>query len=93
MPDRTLVEQLDQAIELVLTGELPAAGGDSELAAMAEIAGYLRDVPAESLKTRLKTELQRRAAMTTSTSTLTGVPAGFRTITPFIMVTIYLTNH
>jgi PhnB protein len=85
MPDRTFVEQLDQAIESVLAGALPAADGDTELAALAEIVGRLRDMPAKGFKTRLKTELQGRAVMTTSTSTVVGVPAGFRTITPFII--------
>jgi len=85
MPDRTLVEQLDQAIESVLAGAFPDVGGDTELAALEEIAGRLRDLPAKGFKTRLKTELQRRAAMTTSTSSVVGVPAGFRTITPFII--------
>jgi PhnB protein len=85
MPDRTLVEQLDQAIESVLAGTLPAVGAETGLAALAEIAGHLRNMPAEDLKARLKTELQRRAVMTTSTSSVVGVPAGFRTITPFII--------
>ena len=85
MSDRPLVEQLDQAIESVLAGAVPAAGGDTRLAALAEIVGRLRDMPAEGFKTRLKTELQRRSVMTTSTSTVVGVPAGFRTITPFII--------
>src|ERR1700688_3984312 len=85
MPDRTFVEQLDQAIESVLAGALPAADGDTELAALAEIVGRLRDMPAKGFKTRLKTELQGRAVMTTSTSTVVGVPAGFRTITPFLI--------
>ena len=85
MPDRTLAEQLDQAIESVLAGALPTAGADTELPALAEIAGRLRDVPAEDFKTRLKTELQRRAVMTTSTITVAGVAAAFRTITPFII--------
>jgi PhnB protein len=85
MPDRTLVEQLDQAIERMLAGALPAAGGDRELAALAVIAGHLRDLPAEGFKERLKTELQRRALMTTSTSTVAEVAAGFRTITPFMI--------
>jgi PhnB protein len=85
MPDRTLVEQLDQAIDSVLAGALPVQGGDTELAALTEIAGRLRHLPAESFKTRLKTELQRRALMTTSTATGTLAPVGFRTITPFII--------
>ena len=85
MPDRTLAEQLDQAIESVLAGALPAGRGDTKFAALAEIASRLRDVPAMDFKTRLRTELQRRAVMTTATSTVGGVRAGFRTITPFII--------
>ena len=42
MPDRALVEQLDQAIDRMLAGGAPAAGGDADLAALAEIAGRLR---------------------------------------------------
>ena len=85
MPDRMLVEQLDQAIESVLRRALPAAGVDTELAALARVAGLLRAMPAEGFKTRLKIELQRRTVMTTSTSTAAGVAAGFRTITPFLI--------
>lgn len=84
MPDRPLVEQLDQAVESVLAGALPAAGGDAELAALAEIVSRLRDMPAKGFKTRLKTELRRRSVMTT-TSTVARVSPGFRTITPFII--------
>ncbi len=85
MPDRTLIEQLDQAIESALAGALPAASGDRELAALVEIAGHLCQVPDEGFKTRLKTELQRRAVMTASTTTVPSVSAGLRTITPFII--------
>jgi len=84
MPDRTLVEQWDQAIESVLAGTLPAAGSDTKLAALAEIAGRLRDLPAKGFKIRLKADLQRRSVMTTSASTVAGISAGFRTVTPFI---------
>jgi uncharacterized glyoxalase superfamily protein PhnB len=85
MPERALAEQLDQAIESVIAGVEPAGGGGRQLTALAEIAGVLRDLPAKDFKKRLKTELQRRAAMTISTSTAAGVRAGFRTITPFII--------
>jgi uncharacterized glyoxalase superfamily protein PhnB len=85
MPERALVEQLDQAIESVLAGAEPAAGGGRELPSLTQIAGALRDLPSEDFKNRLKTELQRRAAMTTSTSTAAGIGAGFRTITPFLI--------
>jgi len=85
MPDRALVEQLDQAIESLLAGARPAVGGEAELAALAGIAGMLRDLPSENFKTRLKTELQRRASMSSTASAVAGVRGGFRTVTPFLI--------
>jgi PhnB protein len=85
MPERALDEQLDLAIDAVLAGAEPAAGGNNELAALTEIAGALRDLPSEDFKKRLRMELQRKASMTTSTPTVAGVRAGFRSITPFII--------
>jgi uncharacterized glyoxalase superfamily protein PhnB len=83
MPDRALVEQLDQAIASVLAGAAGVSTADPELAALVQIAGQLRDLPAQGFKTRLKTDLQRRAPMTASI--VTHVREGFRTITPFII--------
>jgi uncharacterized glyoxalase superfamily protein PhnB len=80
MAEHELVEQLDQAIESLLAGTGAAGSGGRELTALMETAGGLRDLPSEDFKKRLKTELQRRAAMTTST----GV-AAVRTITPLII--------
>jgi PhnB protein len=83
MPDRSLAEQLDRAIESMLAGS-PTAGGETESAPLAGIADRLRDLPAESFKTRLKAELQRRAALPT-TNMPTATVTGFRTIAPFII--------
>ena len=85
MPERALVELLDRAVDSVLAGAGPAAASDPELAALTEIAAALRDLPSEDFKQRLKTELKRRAAMTSSTPAPAGVRAGFRTITPFLI--------
>jgi len=85
MAERELLEQLDQTIELLLAGTGAAISGGGELAALTQIAGGLRDLPSEYFKMQLKTELQRRAAMTTSTAGVAGVGAGFRTITPFLI--------
>jgi uncharacterized glyoxalase superfamily protein PhnB len=85
MAERELVEQLDQAIESLLAGTGLAASGDRELVALTEIAGELRDLPSEDFKNRLKTELQRRAFMTTAAPTVAGVDAGYRTITPLLI--------
>jgi PhnB protein len=76
MPDRSLAEQLDRVIDSMMT-RTTQPGGDAELVPLAGIAGRLRDLPEERFKTRLKAELQRRAAMP--------VKAEFRTIAPFII--------
>jgi uncharacterized glyoxalase superfamily protein PhnB len=76
------VDQLDLVIDALLTGGSPATG--PELAALSEIAVSLRDLPDESFQKRLKSDLQRRAKMTTSTVTPTR--EGLRTITPFLTV-------
>jgi PhnB protein len=82
MPDNVRVDQLDQAIDAILTG--PPSPDDPELAALARIAGRLRDLPDENFQKRLKSDLQRRAAM--STSAVAPIREGFRTITPYIAV-------
>jgi PhnB protein len=83
MADRPLLEQLDQTIDLILAGAWTVPGGDPELAALAGIAGWLRHLPAEGAKVFIKTEMERRTSMTASA--MTKVPAGFRTVTPFII--------
>ena len=84
MPDRALSEQLDQAIDEMLTGAKQTEAADATLSALTEIAGRLRDLPDDGFKTRLSHELQsdfvRRTSMTTATF------AAIQTITPFICV-------
>lgn len=84
MPEDSLIEQLDQAIDALLGGAAPPAPADSGLARLLDVCDRLRDLPDENFKTRLKNELQRRASMAATT------PAyrreGFRTVTPYIMV-------
>lgn len=82
MPERELVEQLNQAIESLLAGAPVDAGG---IEGLTGIAAGLLDLPAENFKNRLKAELQRRIPMTTSTSAVAETRAGFRTITPFLI--------
>ena len=80
MPDDAIHEQLNQAIDALLKGS--AAVTDPSLAALAQIAGRLRDLPDENFQKRLKSDLQRRIAMSTSTV----APVSVRTVTPFIAV-------
>jgi len=62
MPDE-IIEQLDQAIDSMLT--------DPDLTALTKIALTLRDLPSEAFKTRLKTELERKPSMPTGFRTVT----------------------
>jgi PhnB protein len=78
MPD----DALDRLINALLAGEpMPA---DAELAPLAQIAGRLRGLPDEGFQKRLKSDLQRRATM--STSTVAPIREGFHTVTPYIVV-------
>lgn len=85
MAEHELGEQLDQAIESLLAGTGAAVTGEDEVAALTEIAASLCDLPSEDFKKRLKTLLQRRAAMSTSTAGAAGVRARVRAITPLII--------
>jgi PhnB protein len=85
MPDDALnnvkVDQLDQIIDALLAGaKAPAA--DPELAALSHVAATLRELPDENFQKRLKSDLQRRANM--STSTVVPIREGLRAITPFL---------
>jgi len=95
MPDRALIEQLDQAIDGMLAGAKQTGSADPTLSALMEIAGTLRDLPDNGFKTRLSRELQaefqRRPPMTRSTpiESIESAAAEFatiHTITPFICV-------
>jgi PhnB protein len=84
MAKPTLADQLDRAIEAIL---VPGAGArppvDARLAALVPMTADLLGLPREDFRARLKTDLQRRAAMTDATK-----PAreGAHGITPYLVV-------
>ena len=63
MPDDALVE-LTRSSHRRGAGRRAAVPADPELAALAQIAASLRDLPDENFQKRLKSDLQRRATMT-----------------------------
>ncbi|HVO60774.1 MAG TPA: VOC family protein [Terriglobales bacterium] len=81
--ERTLIEQLDTAVEAIVRGQA-AATVPEELRAHVEVARQLRNLPREQFRERLKTELERMANMTTTATS--GVRPGFHTITPYLIV-------
>jgi len=57
MPERNLIEQLDQSIDALLAGRPQSVPFDPELASVLVIAADLRDLPDPNFKSRLKGEL------------------------------------
>jgi PhnB protein len=71
MPKLSLTDQLDQAVEALLGrsgAEAPRV--DSKLAALVRIAQDLRDLPRQSFKARLKSNLERTSSMATQATSV-----------------------
>jgi len=81
MPERPLVDQLDDAIQSLLAGSEASLSRDLE--PYVAIAGALRDLPRPSFKIRLKADLYRRMPMSVTTES---VSATRQTATPSLRV-------
>ena len=67
MPKRSLFDQLDLAITNLLTRpRAPVAEVDPEILPLVRIAGELRDLPRAEFMERLKSDLERSTAMSTT---------------------------
>src|SRR3954471_24277060 len=64
MPKRSLADQLELALQTVLGGA-DIAGVEQRVAPLVSIAQELRALPRAGFKARLKSELERKAGMTT----------------------------
>lgn len=86
MDKRSLIEQLDEAVEAIV-GRREGAGRpfDPKLADLLDLAAELRDLPRENFRARLKGELEKRGSMTTS-ATVKPIPEGYHTATPYLSV-------
>jgi PhnB protein len=71
MPERALVDRLDEAIEAMLA--TPEASVDRAVEPYVSVARALRDLPRPSFRARLKGDLQRRTKMTVVTEPMTAV--------------------
>jgi uncharacterized glyoxalase superfamily protein PhnB len=100
MPKRSLIDQLDQAVEaMVSRRDAPVADSredfDPSVAALLSIARDLRDLPREGFKVRLRTNLERSSHMENAAKQAVSPDAskqaeamlsGFHTIAPYIIV-------
>jgi uncharacterized glyoxalase superfamily protein PhnB len=89
-------EQLDDAVQAVLAhvGAPPKAAG--KIAPLVRLAAQLRGLPRASFRDRLRSELQARIQPSSNpavsqeekmaTTIVSPIPAGYRTITPYIVV-------
>ncbi len=85
MAEKPLIEQLDRAIDALLARRdsvVPPA--DPEVAALLALAADLRDLPRGSFKARLKSELERKATMTTTTAQ--PIRESIHAVTPYLAV-------
>lgn len=74
LPNRSLIDQLDQAVtQLLATRVVTVQSTDPELLPLVHIAAQLRQLPREDFKTHLKADLERRSSMATTTEPIAAV--------------------
>ncbi len=74
LPNRKLIDQLDDAVtQLLATRVVTVKTADPELLPLLHVAAELRRLPREDFKARLKSDLQRKPSMATTTEPITSV--------------------
>jgi PhnB protein len=92
MSEQFLIEQLDEVVDAVVSGDAVVAltGAQPELAELTALASELRLLPRENFKLTLKEALIRSSSMTSTgvetQQTTEHAPAGYQTITPYLTV-------
>ena len=97
MAKRSLAMQLDEVVQAMLVSlqPRPEEAPDRELASLTRVAQVLRGLPREEFRAALKSDLQRRAAMSEGKATAVGrvedkavhyIRPGLTSITPYIIV-------
>jgi PhnB protein len=84
MAERSIIDQLDDAISALLAGSDPVANdADRELVA---VARELRGLPSAEFRAALKEQLGGKKKMSTAVKAKEFKPEGFHTITPYLTV-------
>lgn len=87
MAKHVSVDQLDQAVQAMLANtDSGPPSREPELGALLRLAADLRDLPREGFKAQLKSDIERKASMTTAITQTHYLPKGFRTVTPYLIV-------
>ena len=83
MAERSIIDQLDDAVSALLAKGEPRAT-DRELAKLVEVARELRDLPSEQFHAALKANLGGKDNMSTAVAKTFKRP-GFHTVTPYLI--------
>lgn len=92
MAERDMIEQLDQAVQAILSGAQTAAAPEKAIAELVRIARELRHLPSDDFRAKLKADLTQaaQAAKETkgmaSTTVVKPMREGFHSITPYLVV-------
>ena len=84
--ERSLIDQLETAVERMLLREPIALAPDAPIAALMGVASDLRDLPREEFLSRLEQELTDEGDLMLTATEPKPVLEGYRTITPYIVV-------
>jgi PhnB protein len=96
MAERSIIDQLDDAITALLSNREPVVSeADRELAGLVEVARELRGLPSDQFRAALKTQLGGTDDMSTAAKHTESTPRsrstkfkreGFHTVTPYLIV-------
>src|SRR5258706_6567085 len=95
MSEVELTEQLDQAIEAMLSNSQASPSQvDQQVAELLSVAAELRDLPSAEFKSRLQNELGKEITMSATAESISSdeqsarskTGAGVRTVTPYVVV-------
>ncbi len=87
MAERDLIDRLDDVVQTILARpESAAVPKEPELAALWRLAVDLVDLPREGFRARLSADLGKRAEGMKQATATPHIPAGFSSITPYVIV-------
>jgi PhnB protein len=87
MAERDRADRFAELVETILSRPAEAAvPAEPELAGLFRLAVDLLDLPREGFRGRLGADLRRRAESMKQTTAVPHIPAGFRSITPYVIV-------
>src|SRR5215831_5085772 len=83
MSKQPFIDQLDQAVtEILANPAVVPSSVDASLVEMLRLARDLKGLPRPDFKARLRSELERKASMSTK---IVQFRQGFRTVTPYLL--------